>query len=988
MAFMVLSQLARGSGSNFNAILELVTPHHTLGRNPEERERRARKEARRAKQSGTSKQGIRANLSGAGGRGWTQLWGKSKTGFLGLKNLGCICYMNSSLQQFFMIPEFRKCLLAFECGDEDPDESMMFQLQLMFANLQDSEKAYYNPKGFCYAFKNWEGEPTDVFIQQDASEFLTMFFQHVEGHIMGSNSESLLKHSFGGEFSNELIAEGGKHSERPEPFYFISVPVKNMAHLEDSLKAFIGGETVEYTWETKGEEGEEPKKESLPTIKRISIKKLPRHLIIHLKRFEFNFETMQQAKINDRFEFGHSLDMLPFTVEGREGSDPDLEKGPEQYYKYSLCGVVVHTGTANSGHYYSFIRERGTDSWYEFNDSFVGDFNASHIEDDCFGGEETNYMGYSGQGAGTNTNAWLKEKIRNAFLLVYDRNDVFEEEKTDVPEGGMKYKAPVLPAIREEVYRDNVEFWRKKNILDKRYFDFLSSLLRREFSQNHAKMSSEVFQLACRFSLGTLVAARDSAQVLTWTELLSKLLPTFTEGAGARWILQALANDVLALKELLLWTDDSEIRKNTTFFLKNVIEHVCRSCITAGEITDREAWIVCVQFVATVMEFLPEAQIHWRRMDQYMLLLVAFAQSCDDAKKYLLNEGYLGRILSFFLGENSPYPELVTGSSSKQNPAMGDNYNRPNFAYCLKLLTLLLESSLIVHEAEDRPQSQDAPKLYTISSQEGNMLYNQSFAHKLIKEIRTPPQKAIIAPLITQLAAESKLFSTLLEKEIISQIEEEEYTDLKPSFRGVMILLGIKDSLLQWRLDSLLGKVLMAMKAQQNYIKATETSLELLLRLSKNCPAVGPWLASHRQENAWIDSWLQDKKQGKMQVSAGGKQMFKPKRFSSGGVYQGTAISSSNCPKPSAQMQPAFVQDVFRTLFAGRKNEQFFYDSDDEPTVLLGKRIEVRWMHDRYYSGTIDAFDPLTGRHNLTYDDGDKREYVLSEKVWRFIDSN
>lgn len=35
------------------------------------------------------------------------------------------------------------------------------------------------PQGFCNALKNWEGEPTDVFMQQDVSEFFNLFFQQV-----------------------------------------------------------------------------------------------------------------------------------------------------------------------------------------------------------------------------------------------------------------------------------------------------------------------------------------------------------------------------------------------------------------------------------------------------------------------------------------------------------------------------------------------------------------------------------------------------------------------------------------------------------------------------------------------------------------------------------------------------------------------------------------------------------------------------------------
>jgi ubiquitin C-terminal hydrolase len=37
--------------------------------------------------------------------------GRSDTGHVGLKNLGCICYMNAMVQQFFMTPTFRFALL-------------------------------------------------------------------------------------------------------------------------------------------------------------------------------------------------------------------------------------------------------------------------------------------------------------------------------------------------------------------------------------------------------------------------------------------------------------------------------------------------------------------------------------------------------------------------------------------------------------------------------------------------------------------------------------------------------------------------------------------------------------------------------------------------------------------------------------------------------------------------------------------------------------
>jgi ubiquitin carboxyl-terminal hydrolase 9/24 len=90
---------------------------------------------------------------------------KSSTGYVGLKNLGCICYMNSFNQQLFMIPYFRYSITNADdatAGSIEPEDNVLYQVQKMFMNLEYSEKKYYNPRPFCNSFKDYEGNPTNV----------------------------------------------------------------------------------------------------------------------------------------------------------------------------------------------------------------------------------------------------------------------------------------------------------------------------------------------------------------------------------------------------------------------------------------------------------------------------------------------------------------------------------------------------------------------------------------------------------------------------------------------------------------------------------------------------------------------------------------------------------------------------------------------------------------------------------------------------------
>ena len=102
--------------------------------------------------------------------------------------------------------------------------------------------------------------------------------------------------------------------------------------------------------------------------KRNLIESVPNILIIHLQRIVFNFDTFANEKINSRLEFPTDVDLYPYTKLGLENTEPDTTE-----FQYELTGIVVHKGTAEMGHYYSFIKTE-PNKWFEFNDSTVKSF--------------------------------------------------------------------------------------------------------------------------------------------------------------------------------------------------------------------------------------------------------------------------------------------------------------------------------------------------------------------------------------------------------------------------------------------------------------------------------------------------------------------------------------------------------------------------------------------------------------------------------------
>lgn len=138
---------------------------------------------------------------------------------------------------------------------------------------------------------------------------------------------------------------------------------------------------------------------------------------------ESKMEQSDQKKRNDE-KITNELTTLEMETDVEKMDVCTSEETANEPYEYSLIGVTVHTGNADGGHYYSFIKERNgphphaPDRWFLFNDAEVKQFDPSQIEAECFGGEMTSKT-YD-----TVTEKYLDfsfEKTNSAYMLFYER---------------------------------------------------------------------------------------------------------------------------------------------------------------------------------------------------------------------------------------------------------------------------------------------------------------------------------------------------------------------------------------------------------------------------------------------------------------------------------------------------------------------------------------------------------------------------------------
>lgn len=166
---------------------------------------------------------------------------KTVIGFVGIRNQGATCYMNSLLQVLFFITKFRTACYRIPT-EMDDSSSIALALQKVFYKLQFSDTAVCTKN----LTKSFGWSTVDVLMQHDIQEMMRVLIEKIEGRMKNTLLESILPSIFQGKFISYVKCRDVEFcSQREEVFYDIQLSLENSKNVYDSFKRYVSPEIMD-----------------------------------------------------------------------------------------------------------------------------------------------------------------------------------------------------------------------------------------------------------------------------------------------------------------------------------------------------------------------------------------------------------------------------------------------------------------------------------------------------------------------------------------------------------------------------------------------------------------------------------------------------------------------------------------------------------------------------------------------------------------------
>ncbi|KAL7985042.1 hypothetical protein Chor_003612 [Crotalus horridus] len=852
--------------------------------------------------------------------------GRSISGFVGLKNGGATCYMNAVFQQLYMQPGLPEALLSIDDNMDNPDDNVFYQVQSLFGHLMESKLQYYIPENFWKIFKMWNKE-LYVREQQDAYEFFTSLIDQMDEYLKKIGRDQIFKNTFQGIYSDQKICKDCPHRyEREEAFMALNLGVTSCQSLEISLDQFVRGEILEGSNAYYCEKC----KEKRTTVKRTCIKALPSVLVIHLMRFGFDWESGRSIKYDEQIKFPWMLNMEPYTVSGMARQDSSSEVGdngrnldqgckgsPQKKVapseNYELVGVIVHSGQAHAGHYYSFIKDRrgsAKGKWYKFNDTVVEEFelNDETLEYECFGGEYRPKV-YDQ----SNPYPDVRRRYWNAYMLFYQR--VSEQNSPVLPKKSrvsvvrqeaedLSLSAPSSPDISPQssprphrpssdrlsiltklvkkgekkglfvekipvrIYQmvrdENLKFMKNRDVYCSDYFSFvlsLASLNATKLKHTHYPSMARVsLQLAVQFLFQTYLRTKKKLRTDTeeWIATIEALVSKSFD--ACQWLVEYLveAEGRELIKTFLLECSVREVRVAVATILEKTLD---------SALFHQEKLKSFHQLIEVLLSLLDkDVPENCKNCAQYFFLFNNFVQKGIRACDLLLRHSALSHMIRFLLGPN------------RQN-----NQNRRwSSAQAREFGFLHNTVALFVLHSDVSSQRNVAPGLFALHSPlsittSGPLLALHEEVEALIFLSEGKPYLMEVMHALRELTGSlstliemvvyccfcNEHFSLTMLHFIKNQLETAPPHELKNIFHLLHEILIIEDPLqierVKFAFETENG--LLALMHHSNHVDSSRCyqCVKFLVTLAQKCPAAKDYFKENSHHWSWAVQWLQIK---------------------------------------------------------------------------------------------------------------------------------
>ncbi|KAF2767207.1 hypothetical protein EJ03DRAFT_329368 [Teratosphaeria nubilosa] len=377
----------------------------------------------------------------------------------GLTNLGMTCYMNSLVQQLYANLAFRKFIFDVPVVNLTR-QIILKQVKDLFLAMQEGTQIAVNTIPLCQVLS------INTSSMEDVHDFYTTFLNKLEESMPDEASKKTFGKFYTGRMHEQIKGSCGHVSGPTTPFTEIAATVKNKASLEASMSEFVQGEPMMGSNQYRCSTCSAPDGRLVDAMKRTCLIDVPDNLTFCLKRGDWDPMLGYQSKINDRFEFPELLDMSKYTQEYLEHGEGSVE--PDMF---ELVGVIVHLGSLQAGHYWSYVRLGGTQHWMQVEDAraHLVDGGFDSIQDECFGSRMPN--GYF-----KTTNGYVvfyrrQNAVRDESLLILRPNSSSSEASSYPP------KVAVPTDLAQPVARENNWRYKVANLYSDQMGRFLEWLI-------------------------------------------------------------------------------------------------------------------------------------------------------------------------------------------------------------------------------------------------------------------------------------------------------------------------------------------------------------------------------------------------------------------------------------------------------------------------------------------------------------------------------